>query len=652
MYFHSEKELMLTFNPELSLATCLTEETEMAEKQLAENESTEREFKAETTMDELLGEVQEMRHGLDVDKEFVDHLAKNTMRRLTNGEVVTGIVVKVDKDNVMIDVGYKSEGILPRDDLKAFGGELSLGDSVEVSVERVSDEEGLLVLSRRNVEKMNTLRIAEEHMKQDKTIKGMVTRRVKGGLRVDIGCLEAFLPGSQIELSKVTDFDKYVGKEMEVKIIKVNTLRNNVIASRRKLLEEQRLADKSQVIANLKVDEEVEGRVKNLTNYGAFVDIGGIDGLLHITDLSWERVNHPSDILKLGETIKVKIIEVDEENCRISLGLKQINPDPWDSIKDKLQVNTVVSGTVVRLTNYGAFVKLFEGVEGLIHISEMSWTKRIKHPSSMLQENQEIDAKILDVDFENRKISLGLKQTQENPWDSVATKYHEGDIVKGEVRSITDFGAFITLEEGVDALLHIKDMSWSGKIKHGGELLKKDQEIEAKIISLEVENHKIALGLKQMTPDPWEGIEDRFKVGQKTKGKMVNLTNFGIFVELATDVEGLLHLSELSADETEEPAKHFQIGDEIDVEILKLDVESKRIALSRKSFAAAAAAEEQEAPRSEKSDEASSLEGETAKKEDAEAPPSDEEREKTAKLKRKISLKKVVSKLLSKNKKD
>ncbi len=652
MYVHSEKELMLTFNPELSLAICLTEETKMAEKQLDENKSTEREFKAETTMDELLGEVQEMRHDLEKDKEFVDHLAKNRIRRLTNGEVVTGIVVKVDHDNVMIDVGYKSEGILPRDDLKAFGGELNLGDSVEVSVERVSDEEGLLVLSRRNVEKMNTLRTAEEHMKQDKTIKGMVTRRVKGGLRVDIGCLEAFLPGSQIELSKVTDFDKYVGKEMEVKIIKVNTLRNNVIASRRKLLEEQRLADKSQVISKLKANETVEGRVKNITNYGAFVDIGGIDGLLHITDLSWERVNHPSDLLKLGETIKVKIIEVDEENCRISLGLKQINPDPWDSIKDKLQVDTVVSGAVVRLTNYGAFVKLFDGVEGLIHISEMSWTKRIKHPSSMLQEGQELEVKILDVDFENRKISLGLKQTQENPWDSVTGKYHEGDIVKGVVRSITDFGAFVTLEEGVDALLHIKDMSWSGKIKHGGELLKKDQEIEAKIISLEVENHKIALGLKQMTPDPWESIEERFKVGQKTKGKMVNLTNFGIFVELTEDVEGLLHLSELLANETEEPAKHFQVGDEIDVEILKLDVESKRIALSRKGFAAPAASEEQEAPQPEKSDEPAQVKEEPAKEETAEAPRSDEEREKTAKLKRKISLKKVVSKLLSKTKGD
>lgn len=537
-------------------------------------------FMIETSMDSLLETEVAKNTSSDSDGETKGF----ALRAISEGEVVTGRIIKVGKQEVVVDIGYKCEGILPLADLGVDPATIVEGQEVEVAIDGMHDEEGVVILSRKNVERKRTLLRAQQAMENEEVIVGKITRKVKGGLRADLGFLEAFLPGSQIDLKRVSDFDEYLGKDLDLRVLKVNMARANVIVSRRKVLESRRQADRAKAVTRLKVGDVVKGEVKNLTHYGAFVDVGGIDGLLHVTDISWDRVGHPSEILKPGQEVEVKIIEMDSDNQRVSLGMKQITPDPWEILGTTLEEGKVLDGTVSNLTNYGAFVRIAEGIEGLVHISEMSWTRRLKHPSELLTEGDKVQVKVLGLDRKNRKVKLGLKQTTKNPWSEVEEKYHVGDVLEGTVRSLADFGAFVTLEDGVDGLLHVKDMSWSGKLKAAGMVVNAGDKIQVKILAVDKEFRKISLGLKQLGPDPWDGVEGRLHVGQRLTGKVVNLTNFGAFVEIEEEVAGLLHISEMGLEASAILKDHLNVGDLATVEILRVDEHGKRIALSQKGI--------------------------------------------------------------------
>jgi len=507
-------------------------------------------------------------------------LYDNSFRNIAEGEVVKGTVLKVTEAEVVVDVGYKSEGIIPVDEFLDESGEITVrpGDIVDVLLERTEDREGHIVLSREKAEKMKIWDEVERAFAEKKVVIGRVVERIKGGLAVDIG-VRAFLPGSQIDVRPVRNLDALKGQELRMRVIKVNKKRGNIVLSRKVLLEEENAEKKKQTLETLAEGKVLRGVVKNITDYGAFIDLGGIDGLLHITDMSWGRVGHPSELFKVNDEIDVIVLKYDASSERVSLGHKQLIPDPWTTAMDRFPVGTRVSGKVVSLTDYGAFVELEPGVEGLIHVSEMSWSKRVKHPSKILNAGDTVEAMVLGVDPSARRISLGLKQVESNPWSELAEKYPVGTRIKGKVRNLTEFGAFVEVEEDIDGLIHISDMSWSKRIKHPSEVLKKGDVVEAMVLSIDAENQRLSLGLKQLATDIWEDFFSRHKVGDTIEGKIVRLTNFGAFVELDEGIEGLIHVSEFDDSQGGEKI-NLEVGQTYPMKIIKLSPAERKIGLS------------------------------------------------------------------------
>lgn len=516
-----------------------------------------------------------------LDREALAALYEETFKNLEEGTITEGRVVALTKDKVVVDIGYKSEGMIPSDQ---FSNEdlqnIKIGDRIQVYIEECEDADGNLVLSKEKADKMKIWEELEKLYKEEKSIDGKVVSRIKGGMMVDIG-VKAFLPGSQIDLHPVRDLDGLVGRTFPMKIIKINHRRGNVVVSRRVLLEETRDKKRQTTLSTLKEGQLIQGMVKNITDYGAFIDLGGIDGLLHITDMSWGRVGHPSEMFNVGDRVEVSVLKYDRETGRISLGLKQKSADPWTNVAGKYPIGTRVKGRVVSLTDYGAFVELEPGVEGLVHVSEMSWTHEVRHPSRVVTIGDQVEAAVLNVDPASRKISLGMKQTAPNPWDMVESKYPIGTRIEGKVKSLTDFGAFIGLDEGIDGLIHISDMSWTKHIKHPSELFKKGQKVEAVVLRIDKEKERLSLGYKQLNRDPWDDeIPSRYRVGDSTTGKVTKMADFGIFVELEGGVEGLIHISEAGLDQSGKLEDKFKPQDEVTAKIIKVDREERKIALS------------------------------------------------------------------------
>jgi small subunit ribosomal protein S1 len=508
-----------------------------------------------------------------------------SFQNLEEGEVITGTVLKVTEANVVIDVGFKSEGLIPIEEFRNEQGQIQVkpGDKVDVLLESTEDRDGYVVLSREKAERMKIWDTIERAFQDQTVITGRVIERIKGGLAVDIG-VRAFLPGSQVDLHPIRNLDSLRGEDLRMRVIKVNKRRGNIVLSRKAVLEEEYYKQKEETLKNLEEGKVVPGVVKNITDYGAFIDLGGIDGLLHITDMSWGRVNHPSDLFEVSDRIDVKILKFDRLEEKVSLGYKQLSEDPWLTAAHRYPRGAKVQAKVVSLTDYGAFVELEEGVEGLIHISEMTWNKRIKHPSKLLNVGDVVEAVVLDLDSEGKRISLGMKQTEPNPWDLIEEKYAINSIVSGKVRNLTDFGAFIEVEEGVDGLVHVSDLSWTKKIKHPSELLKKGQEVSAVVLNVDAENQRLSLGIKQLEPDKWEEFFSDHQIGDTVHGKIVRLTSFGAFVELTEGIEGLCHVSELDEKRIENPEDHFEIGQDLDLKIIKMNLLERKIGLSVKAI--------------------------------------------------------------------
>ena len=516
-----------------------------------------------------------------LDRDALAALYEETFRNLEEGTITEGRVVALTKDKVIVDIGYKSEGMIPTDQFSSEELQnLKISDRVQVYIEECEDADGNLVLSKEKADKMKIWEELETLYKEEKSIEGKIVSRIKGGMMVDIG-VKAFLPGSQIDLHPVRDLDGLVGKTFPLKIIKINHRRGNVVVSRRVLLEETRDKKRQTTLATLKEGQLIQGTVKNITDYGSFIDLGGIDGLLHITDMSWGRVGHPSELFTVGDKAEVTVLKYDRETGRISLGLKQKSADPWTNVAGKYPIGTRVRGRVVSLTDYGAFVELEPGVEGLVHVSELSWTHEVRHPSRVVAVGDQVEAAVLNVDPASRKISLGMKQTAPNPWDMIEGKYPVGTRIEGKVKSLTDFGAFIGLEEGIDGLIHISDMSWTKHIKHPSELFKKGQKVEAVVLRIDKEKERLSLGYKQLARDPWdEAIPARYHIGDSVTGKVSKVADFGIFIELDAGVEGLIHVSESGLEPSAKLEEKFKLQDDVTAKIIKVDREERKIALS------------------------------------------------------------------------
>ena len=499
-----------------------------------------------------------------------------TFSDIAQNQIIIGRVIGQNEKEIIMDIGFKSEGIIPRSEFS--GSEPpNLGDSIEVYLEKIEDKNGQTILSKEKAVWMKGwLKLMQIH-KEEGTVNGTITRRIKGGLVVDVDGIQAFLPGSQIDVRPVQDFDNFLGKEMEFKVVKINQLRKNVVLSRKALLYNTMKEQRESLFEEIEVGQIVEGVVKNITDFGVFVDLGGVDGLLHITDLSWGRVNHPSEVTEVGETISVKIIDIDKDKLRISLGLKQLTPHPWENVEEKFPVGMKISGKVVSLTNYGAFVELETGVEGLVHISEMSWTRGVHRPDEVVQLGQEVEAQILSIDTEERKIALGFKQLLPDPWENVDEQYAVGSTLKRTVRNLTQFGAFVELEEGVDGLIHVSDLSWTKVVRHPKEILRKGEQVEAKVLEVSQENHRIALGLKQASEDPWDDIINHFSIGKIVGGTVIRTLDKGIIVELEMDVEGIVPADSQSEDERDPSLKE---GQEIQCEVVEVKPEDKKVILT------------------------------------------------------------------------
>ena len=517
--------------------------------------------------------------------EFKD-LYEQSLQSVQMGGVLTGKVVQINADTVMVDVGWKTEGYIPARELRDDQGNITLnvGDEIEVLVDR-RDQDGNLVLSRDKAAKIKIWDDVKLACEQNTPVKGTVIERVKGGLSVDIG-ISAFLPGSQVDIRPVRDLDRYVGQSFEFNILKYDRKRNNVVLSRRTILEKDREAEKLETLQNIEEGKIVEGVIKNITDYGLFIDLGGIDGLLHVTDISWGRITRPSDHFSKGEKIRVKVLSFDREKERVALGLKQLAENPWETIKDKFPIHSLIEGRVVNLTDYGVFVELEPGVEGLIHVSEMFWTREIKHPSKVLSVGQRIPVMILDINIETKRISLGLKQTTANPWETLKQKYPEGSVITGVIRNVTNFGIFVGVEEGIDGLIHMSDISWKQRVKHPSEIFKKGQTIEAMVLNIDVEHEKFSLGLKQIERNPWEELSVKYPAGSIVSGKVTNITDFGIFVEIEEGIEGLVHISELSSRRVKSSSELFSVGDSVSAVVKNLDPKSRKIRLSIKDYEA------------------------------------------------------------------
>lgn len=503
---------------------------------------------------------------------------------LQEGEVVRGTVVGISERGVVIDFGYKSEGIVNPAEFSE-NGVLSVkpGDEVDVLVKSMETADGLPILSRADAVRMRAWDDLEKSYRDGTSVKGRVIERIKGGLRVDIDGIAAFLPGSQVDIRPVRNLDSLRNQEIEAKVIKLNRKRSNVVLSRKAVLEEENAGRKGETLGHIEEDVVVEGQIKNLTDYGAFVDLGGVDGLLHVTDMSWGRLQNPNELFKVGDTVQVKVLKFDRERERVSLGYKQLLPDPWSSVDERFPIGSRVPGRVASVADYGAFVELENGVEGLVHVSEMSWSKRVKHPSKLVNPGDTVEVEVLSVDPKARRISLGMKQIQDNPWQTLHERYQVGTRVHGRVRNLTDFGAFIEIEDGVDGLVHVSDISWSRRIKHPSEVLKKGQEIDAVITSIDAENRRLSLSIKDLEPNAWDRFVTEHKPGDVVKGKVARFANFGAFIELDDNLEGLCHISELSEERVEKPEDVVQLGQEMEFKILRIDSENKKIGLSTRA---------------------------------------------------------------------
>ena len=505
-----------------------------------------------------------------------------SIKLFEQGSIIRGKVINIIGDDVIVDVGYKSEGLLPLNEF-TDPTQVKPGDEVEVLLDAVEDDAGVIVLSKRKADRIRGWEKVINDHKEGDVVTGRVMRKIKGGLLVDIG-VPVFLPASQVNIRRPGDIAEYIGQDVTCKILKIDEERRNIVVSRRKLIEEERERMKTELMGKIEVGQSRKGVVKNIADFGAFVDLGGIDGLLHITDMSWSRVSHPSEVVAIDEEVEVVVLSVDKERERIALGLKQKTENPWKRVPEKYPVQTRHKGEVVNIVNYGAFVKLEDGVEGLVHISEMSWTRRVNHPSEVVAIGDIVEVVVLGINEEKQEISLGMKQTESNPWAKVEEKYPPGTVIKGRVRNLTNYGAFIELEEGIDGLLHVSDMSWTKKINHPSELLKKGDRVEAVVLSVSEEKKRVALGLKQLERDPWQtDIPGRYKAGQIVKGKVTKLTSFGAFVELEADLEGLLHISEMTDKNIEKPEEAVTVGQDVEVMILRVDSEARKIGLSMRS---------------------------------------------------------------------
>ena len=526
--------------------------------------------------------VQEVRHK-DEPEDF-QTLYEDSLKTMEEGQILKGIVIEINPDHVTVDVGYKSEGHIPVQEFLRRNKkvDVKVGDRIDVFLEKIDSGEGLLLLSKEKADKVTVWRDVSRSCREGEVMEGEIVSKVKGGLSVDLGGINAFLPGSQIDLKPVRNLDALIGQRLKFKVIKFNRKRNNIVLSRRTLLEEERKQLREDTLKNIKEGELVEGTVKNLTDYGAFVDLGGVDGLLHITDIAWGRIGHPSEKLSVEDRIKVKVLHFDQEKGKVSLGLKQALPDPWDSVPEKYPVGTRIRGKAVNTTDYGVFVELGEGVEGLVHISELTWSKKLKHPSKIVHIGDTVEVMVLDCDPIKRRISLGMKQIEPNPWALIEERYPVGAKVAGRVKTITDFGIFIGFEEGVDGLVHVSEMSWTKKIKHPGEFYKKGQEVEAIVLNIDPRNERFSLGIKQLTPDPWKDVSRRYRRGEIVTGKVTNVTDFGAFVELEEGIEGLVHVSEISREKVERPSDTLKVGDTVSAIVLHIDSHERRIGLSMK----------------------------------------------------------------------
>jgi small subunit ribosomal protein S1 len=513
---------------------------------------------------------------------FLD-MVEDTLREIKEGEIVRGRVLKVGESEVLVDVGFKSEGVIA---LAEFPdpGSIKEGDEIDVFLEKMENRDGLVVLSKQRADFLRVWGRIKEAYDAGEIVKGKLMRRIKGGVVVDLFGVDAFLPGSQIALRQVANLDELIGHTYDFKIIKLNKRRRNIVVSRRVVLEEERNRQKASLISELEKEQIREGVVKNITDFGAFVDLGGIDGLLHITDMSWGRVAHPSEIVKIGDKIKVKVLEFDREKERISLGLKQLTPYPWEKVESKYPVGTRIKGRVVSITDYGAFIEIEKGIEGLVHVSEMSWTRTVRHPSKILNQGDIIEAVVLKVDRENEKISLGLKQTEPDPWLSLDLTYPIGSRVSGKVRNLTNFGAFVELAEGIDGLVHISDMSWTRRIRHANEVLKKGDTVEVMVLNIDKENRRISLGLKQVQQDPWDGIATRFPEGTYLNAKVLRVMDRGVVVDLGDEIEGFMPASQVGNPNVKKLEAYFREGDELSLKVIKVDPQNRRIVLSEKAF--------------------------------------------------------------------
>ncbi|MBL8757858.1 MAG: 30S ribosomal protein S1 [Phycisphaerae bacterium] len=519
-------------------------------------------------------------YGIAVAKGDMASLLNEQVKEMAPGSVMDGTIVGFAGDDVVIDVNLKSEGMVPKDEWENSAS-LKMGDRVQVLFEGIG-EDGQIQLSKRKADRQINWQRLVDNTKEGDVVEGRVLKKIKGGLLVDIG-VPVFLPASQVDVRRPGDIGEYIGRSIRASVLKIDTERKNIVISRRKLIEEERETAKKRLLETLKEGELVTGEVKNIADFGAFIDLGGIDGLLHITDMSWGRVNHPSELLKIGQKVEVKVLNIDREKEKIALGLKQKEASPWEEIEQKYPVGSRVRGAVVNIMSYGAFVRLEDGIEGLVHISEMSWTRRINHPSEVVQPNQEVDVVVLEIDKNKQEISLGMKQTEVNPWELVSEKYPPGTVIEGSVRNLANYGAFVEIEPGIDGLLHVSDISWTKKVTHPNEIFKKGDVVKCVVLDVDREKQRIGLGIKQLTEDPWiHAIPEHYKPGMVIRGKVTKITNFGVFVELESDLEGLLHISELADHKVENPQDVVKIGEEVDVKILRVDMTERKIGLSLK----------------------------------------------------------------------
>ncbi|MGD1914883.1 MAG: 30S ribosomal protein S1 [Phycisphaerales bacterium] len=526
---------------------------------------------AEAMVREALGEA--------VAEGDMDNLLDNQIADLEPGKIIKGKIIGMAGDDVVVEVGLKSEGLVPRDE---FDEEPKIGETVDVLLRSLEGSSGVVEVSKRQADRQIAWNRIVDNTKEDDIVEGKVLKQIKGGLLVDIG-VPVFLPASQVDVRRPHDVRDFVGRSVRAMVLKIDTERRNIVISRRRLIEKERDSAKKRLLETLAEGQIVKGQVKNLADFGAFIDLGGIDGLLHITDMSWSRVNHPSEMLKVDEEIEVKVLSIDMQKEKIALGLKQKDPSPWEAIEAKYPVGSRIAGEVVNIMSYGAFVRLEDGIEGLVHISEMSWTRRVNHPSEVVEVGDAVDVVVLDIDKNKQEISLGMKQTEVNPWELVAEKYPPGTVIKGSVRNLANYGAFVEIEPGIDGLLHVSDMSWTKKVTHPNELVAKGDEVECVVLDVDQEKQRISLGVKQLTEDPWlNAIPGAYQPGMVVRGKVTKITNFGVFVELEDDLEGLLHISELADHKVEDPQEVVKANDEVDVKILRVDISDRKIGLSLK----------------------------------------------------------------------